>query len=201
MENQRLFPHVGAKVPFNYSMLERLVVQEGRTQASGGTEADTQSDVVKAGRLVTSFANSQDGDGCINVKTSDGNKFLEFAWAQFGTRALISHVAFVLCDPERADRELSNAEQLNQKVAVATRGGGPFVEKAQRVQKAGAVALVIINTDNTLMTPGGDDSAVTIPVILVTTDAGATLMQEGSNVNLDATYRAAWEAVVTKHVR
>jgi hypothetical protein len=33
IENQRLFPHFGAKVPLNYSMLERLA-QEGRTRAS-----------------------------------------------------------------------------------------------------------------------------------------------------------------------
>jgi hypothetical protein len=43
MENQRLFPQVGAKVPLNYSMLERLA-QEGRTQASGGTETDSQTE-------------------------------------------------------------------------------------------------------------------------------------------------------------
>ena len=60
MENQRprlyfpllryhlLFPHVGAKVPLNYSMLERLA-QEGRTEASGGTEADSQPDAARAG--------------------------------------------------------------------------------------------------------------------------------------------------------
>jgi hypothetical protein len=123
-------------------------------------------------------------DNCINVKTSEGSsKFLEYAWAQFGTRSPISHVTAVFCDPERADQELINAEKLNQKVAVAKRGGGPFVEKAQRAQQAGALALIIINTDNTLMTPGADDSAVTIPVILVTADAGATLLQEGSNVS------------------
>jgi hypothetical protein len=43
MENQRLFPHVGIKVPLNYSMLERLA-QEGRPQASGGTETDSQTE-------------------------------------------------------------------------------------------------------------------------------------------------------------
>ena len=39
MEDTRLFPHVGAKVPLNYSMLERLA-QEGRADASGGAEHD-----------------------------------------------------------------------------------------------------------------------------------------------------------------
>jgi hypothetical protein len=39
MENQRLFPHVGAKVPLNYSILERLA-QEGRTEADSQPDAD-----------------------------------------------------------------------------------------------------------------------------------------------------------------
>jgi hypothetical protein len=38
MEDQRLFPHVGAKVPLNYSMLERLA-QDSRTEASGETDS------------------------------------------------------------------------------------------------------------------------------------------------------------------
>ena len=122
----------------------------------------------------------------INVQTSDGNKFLDFAWAQFGTRAPIAHVAAVLCDPECADQELRNAEQLNQKVAVVKRGGNTFGEKARRAQQAGALALVIINSDNELFAAKGDDSAspVTIPVVLVTSDAGTALLQEGSHVTL-----------------
>ena len=39
MEEQRLFPDVGRKVPLNYSMLERLA-QEGRAEASEGTGHD-----------------------------------------------------------------------------------------------------------------------------------------------------------------
>jgi hypothetical protein len=128
----------------------------------------------------------------INVETSDGTKFLEFAWAQFGTRAPIAHVAAVLCDPECADQELRNAEQLNQKVAIVKRGGNTFGEKARRAQQAGALALIIINSDNELFAVidtfavAGDDSAspVTIPVVLVAADAGATLLQAESHVTL-----------------
>ena len=124
----------------------------------------------------------------INVKTSDGNKFLDFAWAQFGTRtAPIAHVAAVLCDPECADQELRNSEQINQKVAIVKRGGNTFGEKAHRAQRAGALALIIINSDNELFAVAGDDdsaSPVTIPVVLVASDTGATLLQEGSHVTL-----------------
>jgi hypothetical protein len=92
----------------------------------------------------------------------------------------------VLCDPECADQELRNAEQLNQKVAVVKRGGNTFGEKARRAQRAGALALIIINSDKELLTATDDDSAspVTIPVVLVMSDAGTALLQEGSHVTL-----------------
>jgi hypothetical protein len=68
MENQRLFPHVGAKVPLNYSMLERLA-QEGRTQASGGTEADSQPDADRAAweTAVTKHVKERASDGLRDV--------------------------------------------------------------------------------------------------------------------------------------
>jgi hypothetical protein len=130
---------------------------------------------------------TQDKEKCMMVKTTDGDKFVAFAWAQFGSRkASIGHVAAVLCDPERADSELRNAEQLNQTVAVVKRGGNEFVEKAKRAQLAGALALIIINTENTVYMPSGDDSAVTIPVVLVASEAGAALLQDGAHVTLIA---------------
>ena len=84
----------------------------------------------------------------------------------------------MLCDPECADQELRNVEHLNQKVAIVKRGGNTFGEKARRAQQAGALALIIINSDSKLFAVAGDDSAspVTIPVVLVAADAGATLL-------------------------
>ena len=161
---------------------------------------------------------TRNGDKFINVKTSDGDKFLEFTWAKFGSRAPIADVAAVLCDPEIVDQDLRNAEQLSQKVAVAKSGGPSFIKKAQRAQQAGALALIVINTDSTPMVPDGDNSPntarlpvgddspntlmvpnrlrlaplddddstslVTIPVLVVESDAVAWLLQEGSHVKL-----------------
>ena len=90
----------------------------------------------------------------------------------------------MLCDPERADQDLRNAELLNQTVAVVKRGGNKFVGKAKRAQLAGALALIIINTENTVYMPSGDDTAVTIPVVLVASEAGAALLQDGAHVTL-----------------
>jgi hypothetical protein len=93
-------------------------------------------------------------EGKLEVKTLAGDKELEFTWARFGSRpSSIIDVAAVLCDPEHAGQELSNAEQLRGKVAVA-KGGVlehvvvpcvSYVKQAQRAEKAGALALVVIN--------------------------------------------------------
>jgi len=165
----------------NLSEVKRLLARPDAKDFLNATDEDEESPMYR--RATSVWWATRHG---INVETSDGNRFLEFAWAQFGTRAPIAHVAAVLCDPECADQELRNAEQLNQKVAIVKRGGNTFGEKARRAQQAGALALIIINSDNELFAVAGDDSAspVTIPVVLVAADAGATLLQEESRVTL-----------------
>jgi hypothetical protein len=63
-------------------------------------------------------------EGTLEVKTLAGEiKELEFTWAGFGSRSFsITDVAAVLCDPEHAEQDLSNAEQLAGNVA-AVKGG------------------------------------------------------------------------------
>jgi hypothetical protein len=58
-------------------------------------------------------------------------------------------------EPALGDGNLTNAHELEDRVAVAKRGekkgGKAFVDKALRVQKAGARALVIINSTDELV--------------------------------------------------
>jgi len=63
-------------------------------------------------------------EGKLEVKTSAGEiKELEFTWAAFGSRpSSITDVAAVRCDPEHAEQELINTEQLRGNVAVVKRG-------------------------------------------------------------------------------
>jgi hypothetical protein len=82
----------------------------------------------------------------------------KFQWAAFGKRdggSLVANVAAVMCEPALADRDLTNAHELEDRVAVAKRGekkgGKAFVDKALCVQKAGARALVIINSTDELV--------------------------------------------------
>jgi hypothetical protein len=165
----------------NLSEVKRLLARPDAKDFLNATDKDEESPMYR--RATSVYWATRYG---INVETSDGFKFVEFAWAQFGTRAPIAHVAAVLCDPECADQELRNADQINQRVAIVKRGGNTFGEKARRAQQAGALALIIINRDNELFAVAGDDSAspVTIPVVLVAAAAGATLLQEESRVTL-----------------
>jgi hypothetical protein len=63
-------------------------------------------------------------EGTLEVKTLAGEiKELEFTWAGFGSfHPSIIDAAAVLCDPEHAEQELINAEQLAGNVAVVRRG-------------------------------------------------------------------------------
>ena len=67
--------------------------------------------------------------------------------------------------------ELINPDRLRGKVVLIERGECPFQLKAYRAEQAGAVAVIISNPANDLITMGGMDDAadypVTIPVIML----------------------------------
>jgi len=75
---------------------------------------------------------------------------------------------------------LSNAAEINGKIAVADRGTCTFVQKATMAQDAGALALIIINNQGGgAMTMGGDDfGIITIPVISISLADGNTIKAE-----------------------
>lgn len=124
----------------------------------------------------------------MKVKNAAGEeKEVEFMWAGFGNRggSLVADVAAQLCDPERADADLTNSEQLKGKIAVVKRGATSFVDKAQRAEKAGSIAVIIVNSDDTLVKAGGDDSKsnVGVPVVLVRSDAAASLLAADTSIS------------------
>ena len=57
MKDQRLFPHMGMKVPLSYVMLERLA-QEGRLQAEPGPDATEAPNRAAWEDIVTSHVNA-----------------------------------------------------------------------------------------------------------------------------------------------
>lgn len=75
---------------------------------------------------------------------------------------------------------LTNPADINGQIAVIYRGGCEFGEKALNAQNAGAVAVVIVNHtgDPVEMGGGAQGINVTIPVIMISQQAGALLYDE-----------------------
>lgn len=93
---------------------------------------------------------------------------------------------------------LTNAAQVFGKIALADRGTCTFVAKAQNVQAAGAIGLIV--ADNVAGAPpaglGGADPTITIPVVRITLadgnviKAGLGSATVSANLGLDLTIRA-----------
>ena len=68
--------------------------------------------------------------------------------AEFGPQAVrLEQVAAVRAEPSLANEELTNPTKLAGAIAVVDRGDNYIEEKALRVQAAGAVALIVVDTD------------------------------------------------------
>lgn len=121
---------------------------------------------------------------------------LEFTWASdWGqtpnlndTANNVTAFACFVDDGSAADSlgcgTLVNAAQLAGKIAVVYRGSCEFGVKALNAQNAGAVAVVIIN--NVAGAPvgmgaGAQGANVTIPVVMISQDAGAALRDDFAN--------------------
>jgi PA domain-containing protein len=75
----------------------------------------------------------------------------------------------------------TNASAIAGNIALVDRGTCTFVTKAQKAQAAGATGVVIIdNRRDTCLPPGmgGDDSTITIPIISISADDGASIRQQ-----------------------
>ena len=95
----------------------------------------------------------------------------------YRTQAMeVLNASTVVAVPELGCAALENVEQMAGNIAVIRRGDCTFAEKASNAQAAGAVAVVITNNRiGAAYTMTGDFSAVTIPAMMVTQDAGAEL--------------------------
>ena len=128
-----------------------------------------------------------------------GGKAVEFAVAEFGPQAArLGPTAAAAAEPLLADSDLTNSAELSGKVAVVQRGGVTFFVKARRAQAAGAVAMVMVNTEDAPHTMTGDKSCgdITIPCICVGQADGERLLLGGSSGGV--TVEFSYDAAVTK---
>jgi PA domain-containing protein/flagellar hook capping protein FlgD len=111
--------------------------------------------------------------------------------ASFGTALNVSGVTgnVVLVDDGVAPTSdacspLVNGAQVAGNIAFIDRGTCTFSSKAQAAQSVGAIAVIIANNVAGLLSPGGTDATITIPVIGISLADGNTIRaQLGSGVN------------------
>ncbi|MBU0940450.1 MAG: T9SS-dependent M36 family metallopeptidase [Bacteroidetes bacterium] len=70
----------------------------------------------------------------------------------------------------------SNPEAMNGKIVILRRGNCPFVDKVKAAQNAGAIAVIVVNSDQTNITMSGADATIVIPAISVTNTIGESLI-------------------------
>ncbi|MBZ9652301.1 T9SS-dependent M36 family metallopeptidase [Psychroflexus montanilacus] len=90
----------------------------------------------------------------------------------------------VEADPDENDacEDLANAEDLNEKIAIIRRGSCAFVEKVERAEAAGAIAVIMVNNvPGAPITMGGDDTGISIPSIMVSQTDGEAIIEALQN--------------------
>jgi len=111
---------------------------------------------------------------------------IECRWAKFSTRdkeVTGMCMDVVMCKPEKADADITNAEQLVGKMAAVYRGECTFQEKTERLTAAGAHGIIIINNEDKLFeAPSRDDSYSTkIPVVMIQAKDAQALLTSGNS--------------------
>ena len=106
---------------------------------------------------------------------------IPFARATFSAQDEVADLEVVLCAPAEADADLVNAEHVRGRLAVARRGRCSFQEKTERVERAGARGLVIINTDDALFTAAAPGFSAGIPVVMIRAKDEAALLAAGNS--------------------
>jgi len=103
--------------------------------------------------------------------------YIDFTWAVGSPRDMPAGMDVVLSAPEKADADITNADQLVGKMAVAYRGGNTFLEKIERLVAAGAHGVIIINTEDILFSDFG--SSCSIPVVMIKAKDATALLESG----------------------
>ncbi|MEO6348583.1 MAG: PA domain-containing protein, partial [Aquaticitalea sp.] len=114
----------------------------------------------------------------------------------------------VLASPLEGCTALTNASQINGKIAVMYRGNCPFVDKVLNAQNAGATAVLMINNaGGPPITMGGTNAAITIPALMVSYEVGQQIVSQlGAIVNVsfiatpDETFPGSYVLPGNQHV-
>ncbi|CAM1352339.1 thrombospondin type 3 repeat-containing protein [Tenacibaculum crassostreae] len=101
-----------------------------------------------------------------------------------------SDASFSSTDTSDACDVITNASDLNGKIAIVRRGSCNFSLKALKVQQAGAVAIIVVNNQDTNpfnMAAGADGPDVNIPSVMISKADGESLISTLESENVEVT--------------
>ena len=134
-------------------------------------------------------ASALDAISLADRKDELGGSIIPFQWAKFSARDKpVTGMEVVLCAPEKADAEITNAGQLVGKMAAVYRGASTFQVKAERLIAAGAHGIIIINTEDKLFKAPAADAgfSASIPVVVIKAKDANALLASGNSSSLEA---------------
>ena len=147
-------------------------------------------------------------DGVLEVyKQGSPVAMLRFAQAAFGGRAHCNPGLAVLSDPPAGCQAYRNQREMMKSIAIVRRGVCSFSDKAILAQSAGAIGVVVVNSEDggELINMPGDPAErteVTIPAVMVSHADGEALlsrMREGpATVRSDVLARLVQDGVACK---
>eukprot|EP00941_MAST-03F_sp_MAST-3F-sp1_P001785 g1785.t1 len=147
------------------------------------------------------------GEVTVLSGTSKGDSF-EYLRANFGG-PLPNYPSFqaelYTSEPKDACEAFQNAGLMAGKVALVFRGGCPFTVKAKMAEAAGAVGMLIVNSDNVLLTMAEGtitEEEVTIFTAMIGKDAGVRISaaaEKGVSISFSLTevMAADWDSLET----
>ena len=159
--------------------------ESGRNDAPPASAGYQTPDVIDdtAPRARTGGGHLASSNGPSGAREADaiycGANTIDFLRGEFGTfDGNTIHARIVCAVPDMAEAALSNGNQLQGAIAVVKRGACTFVEKALRVQEAGALAMVAVNSADVLLRPADSQKnggGVSIPVVGIRSSDFTTL--------------------------
>ena len=120
---------------------------------------------------------------CVDCIQSEGGLLINgssvlFRSADFGPQRSFAGQT-VVATPQLADSDLTNATEILGAIAVVRMGVATPQEKVRRAQRAGAVAVIVVSTEDAIFKMEDSENSagdITIPAVVVSSSVGLVLV-------------------------
>ena len=167
---------------------ERAYCEVGVVRRGGRLRVGWRSTTERDGRRREAWVECSESRS--NVLLQNDLDVIYFKWAKFSAHSEVTGMEVVLCAPEHADGDITNAEDLVGKMAAVyrspERGGCSFQEKTERLIGAGAVGVIIINTEDELWeaSPSVEGYSAEVSVVMIQAKDAKRLLSSGDSTCL-----------------